>query len=299
MALPATLRRLLIAAVLLGAAIVASAEGPAQCAIATRSQTVGSGTIVYNIVGNGPNVLLIHGLFADKDQWMALACRLAGAGYTALAPDLPGYGKSTGYAVADYRLETQVALLHALAAHLGIDRVHIAGNSMGGTIAAMYADRYPSQVRSLAFLGSPLGVIAFNDGVADAIFQGINPFIPIDAAQLDLELSLLFVTPPTLAPATRQAIVANYVADRQHFVQVWNIVNLYIDALRSVPPPRAPALIVWGKDDRIFSVAGADQLHRRIPRSVVYRLPHAGHLLHLENAAEVAPIYVRFLRGAK
>lgn len=299
MASLATLRRLALAVALLGAAIIASAEGPAPYAIAKHSQTIGSGTIVYNIVGTGPNVLLVHGLFADKEQWSGLACRLADAGYTALAPDLPGYGKSTGYEVADYRLETQVALLNELATQLGIDRVDIAGNSMGGTIAAMYAVRYPRQVRSLAFLGSPLGIIAFNDGIAEAIFHGTNPFIPVDVAQLDLELALLFVSPPSLPPATKQAIVANYVADNLHYVQVWNIVNLYIDTLRSGPLPRARVLIVWGRDDQVFDVAGADRPHRRIPRSAVHRLSNAGHLLHLENAAEVAPIYVKFLRGRK
>ena len=53
----------------------------------------------------------------------------------------------------------------------------------------------------------------------------------------------------------------------RHYVQVWNIVTLYDDVLIRTPPSKAATLIVWGDDDRVYPVAGAQKLARHIPRS--------------------------------
>lgn len=101
----------------------------------------------------------------------------------------------------------------------------------------------------------------------------------------------------TFPGAQRKAIVADYLHRNRHYVQVWNVVNLYNDILKQQLPALKPTLIIWGEDDRIYNVAGAETLHRRIPGSDVYRVPQAGHLLHVENSDEVAPIYINFLRS--
>jgi abhydrolase domain-containing protein 6 len=287
---------ILLALGLQGAMAAASAQTSA-CKIATQSERIGTGTIVYNVAGSGPNVLLIHGLFASKEQWNTLACLLADAGYRAIAVDLPGYGKSKGFSLSDYRLDSQVDKLHALVTRLNIDRFDIAGNSMGGAIAALYASRHRRQVRSLAFIGSPLGIVTWDEPLRNAIYQGINPFIPVSEPQLDLELQLLFATPPSIQEPDKKQIVANYVLNNLHYVQVWNIVNLYGNVLAQRPPARTSTLIIWGDDDRVFNIAGAQRLHQRVPGSEVHQLPHAGHLLHMENASDVAPIYVEFLKN--
>jgi pimeloyl-ACP methyl ester carboxylesterase len=71
--------------------------------------------------------------------------------------------------------------------------------------------------------------------------------------------------------------------------------------LQAGPSGRAPArahpLIVWGTSDRIYDIAGADRLHRRLPGSAVHRLPRPGHHLLIENAPEAASIYLGFLRA--
>jgi pimeloyl-ACP methyl ester carboxylesterase len=167
---------------------------------------------------------------------------------------------------------------------------------MGGAVASLYASRHSDQVASLAFIGSPLGIIGWAKGIRSAIYQGINPFIPIDEHQFDLELRLLFVTPPAIPADERRAIIADYVQRNRHYVQVWNIVNLYDNVLWQKPAPRMPTLIVWGTDDRIYNVAGARYLQRRNPGSALHRLPHAGHLLLMENPDQVAPLYLDFLR---
>ena len=275
----------------------ADPRSPTSCTIASNAITLDGGTLYYSAAGNGPQVLLLHGLFAQKEQWNEMLCRLAAAGYTALAPDLPGYGKSVDFPLGDYALEQQVLRLRQFLDALGTARIDLAGNSMGGAIAALYAQRYPQQVRTLAFIGSPLGATDWSLQVKEAIYQGINPFIPIDHAQLDLELRLLFVSPPNVPDTVKDALIRDYVERNRHYQQVWDIVNLY-DTLLAVPLRlRLPTLILWGQKDAIFAVQGAERLRARLPRSTLVRLPNAGHLPHLENPEETATVYLGFLKS--
>jgi len=269
------------------------------CTIATHSVSIGTGILSYNTVGNGPAIVLLHGLFADKEQWNSMMCRLSDAGYRTIAPDLPGYGNSNGFTLVQYALENQVELIHELINDLRIDTFDLAGSSMGGAIAALYTQHHPQQVRSLAFIGSPLGVIDWTRSVREAIYQGINPFIPITKEQFDLEIGLLFVNPPKIPGSVKAEKVKDYIARNRHYQQVWDIVNLYDDAMCQSPSIQAPTLIIWGEDDKIFDVSGASRLQCCIPNSKMLKFPKAGHLLLMENAEAAASTYLNFLQSNK
>ena len=274
----------------------ADPDSARNCDIATRTVTLDGGALHYNRAGTGPYILLLHGLFAQKEQWNGVRCRLSAAGYAAIAPDLPGYGQSIEFPLADYPLDHQVALLRQFVDRLGLARFDLAGSSLGGTIAALYVRRHPRQVRTLAFIGAPLGIIEWSPQVKAAMDRGIHPFIPINMPQFDLEMSLLFINPPSISEPVKAALVKDYVERNRHDQQVWNIVNLYDTVL--YPPRRSgiPTLILWGKQDPIFAVEGADRLHRRFPRGKRVRLSKAGYLPLLETAEETAEVDLDFLR---
>lgn len=267
-----------------------------SCIVKTHSVPVGNGTLLYNQVGTGRTILLLHGLFAEKEQWKSMMCQLSEAGYQAIAPDLPGYGNSKGFTVKDYALENQVTLLHQWLDRVGVQSLDIAGSSMGGAIAALYAEHYPNQVRSLASIGSPLGVIDWANPVRNSILNGVNPFIPIAKEQFDLEMSLLFVTPPSIPDSVKAEKVRDYRTRNRHYQQVWDIVNLYEDILCQNRSLQHPTLAIWGEQDQIYDIRGAERLQRCLPRSKIIQLPKAGHLLLMEDAAEAASEYVRFLQ---
>lgn len=268
-----------------------------SCSITASEAALDGGVIHYHQAGTGPHILLLHGLFANKEQWDSVLCLLSTAGYTAIAPDLPGYGKSVDFPITDYPLENQVARLRQFMDSLGITQFDIAGNSMGGAIAALYVRHYPQQIRTLAFIGSPLGIIDWSPHVKEAIHQGINPFIPVNGAELDLELSLLLVNPPILTEEIKNAMVKDYIERNRHYQQVWTIVTLYNQLLYPLRLwLQAPTLILWGEADKIFAIDGIIPLSQRFPRGKRVRLPNAGHLLHLEHPTETAAIYLDFLR---
>jgi len=270
----------------------------AECAWLPRQLPLGSGTVAYAQVGLGEPVLLLHGLFADKEQWQPLACRLSQLGYQAIVPDLPGYGQSTGFKVPDYALENQVQLLHQFSRQLGLGRLNLAGSSMGGAIAYLYSQLYPQEVKSLAFLGAPLGVVPWSAPVRAAIVAGINPFIPVTESEFDLELSLLFVAPPAIAPEVKKAKVEDYVNNNRRYQQIWNIVNLDDQLLqeKTLLQP-LPMLTIWGGADQIYELKAGQSLTSPLKTGQWVTLARAGHLLLLENSAETAAIYSHFLKG--
>ncbi len=284
-------------AIIFLALLSASAEPPidAPCLIESESQQVGEGSIEYIKAGSGIPVVLLHGLFAQKEQWREVACELSAAGFMVIAPDLPGYGKSTHFLIEDYRLENQVILLHRFAVALGLHKIHIAGSSMGGAIASMYVNKYPKQVRSLAFIGAPLGIGSWSAKVKDTLSQGVNPFIPITMDQLNMEMELLFYKPPVIPEAIKNQLLTEYQTSNRHYQQIWDIVNLYMSQIANSSSSHLPTLILWGKQDEIFSVGDIKTLQSKYLRNEHYIMPDAGHLLMLEKPKEVSLRYIKFL----
>jgi pimeloyl-ACP methyl ester carboxylesterase len=273
----------------------------ADCVPGSATIAVGTGVIHYDRAGAGPPLILLHGLFAQKEQWRTVLCILSTAGFDVIVPDLPGFGQSTEYPITVYDLERQVELLEDFVDALDIEKFSLGGNSMGGAIAALYTDRHPDNVQHLAFIGPPLGLVPWGPHVRQVILQGINPFIPLDDTQFELEMALLFVRPPEVPDEVRDPIIHDYSTRYRHYQRVWNIINLFDMVLHHIPrEPRfdkIPALILWGESDAIYPVAGAELLHKRLSNSRLVILPETGHLPMMEKPEDTGEHLIRFLRA--
>ncbi|MFE7914427.1 alpha/beta fold hydrolase, partial [Bacillus mobilis] len=105
-----------------------------------------------NISGEGEPIVLLHsggmtGLVEFEEQVAFFQEKK----YQVIRPDLRGHGKSGG-TLENYFLRS-VQDLHDTLVHLQIDRCHIAGVSLGGLIALLFAKNYPDRVRTLSFSG--------------------------------------------------------------------------------------------------------------------------------------------------
>jgi len=268
----------------------------ASCPLLTKTVAVDGSAMSYLVGGHGDSIVLLHGLFAQKEQWLDVGCALASEGFEVLAPDLPGYGASSGYPVTVYALDSQVDTLHKFMLRLGKDNMHIAGSSMGGTIAALYAQKYPGQIKSLALIGAPLGIIGWSPQVRKAIFEGVNPFIPMNEKQFDLEMHLLFFKPPKIDEGIKAKLVQEYVENNRHYQQVWDIVNFYDRSLGGMEMNTPRTLILWGEQDGIFSIDGLPLIKEAFKNSQAAPFPDAAHLLMLEQPKKVVRVYGEFLR---
>ncbi|QWE10959.1 alpha/beta fold hydrolase [Polynucleobacter sp. es-EL-1] len=269
------------------------------CPLTTKSIAIDAGSISYLQGGQGPSVLLLHGLFGQKEQWTDMACALAKQGFHVIAPDLPGYGQSSAYPITIYQLESQVKTLQRFMRSVSGNSFHIAGNSMGGAIAGLYANQYAQEIKSLAFIGAPLGIIPWSNQVRDSIYQGVNPFIPVDQAQLDLEMDLLFAKPPVISDDIKTQLLQEYRNNNRHYQQVWDIVNFYGDTLKRFPNQSLPTFILWGEHDEIFNISGLPILKKKFPHSQSHRLANVGHLVMLEQPVKIADLYTSFLKKSQ
>jgi pimeloyl-ACP methyl ester carboxylesterase len=274
---------------------VAAAQ-PQACNPEAAQASLPGGSVHYLQTGNGPRVVLLHGLFAQKEQWVPLMCLIATAGHQVIAPDLPGFGQSVGFPLSVYRLENQVDLLHALLTARGIHDFDLAGNSMGGAIAGLYQRKFPTEVRTLAFIGAPLGVVDWGPRLAAALAQGVNPFIPVTPEQFSLELSLLFYKPPAVSADVVASLVSGYKANLEHYLAVWNTIVGYPRALVNAGVGSVRALALWGEADGVYDVSGLATLVNLYPGLRAERVARTGHLPMVEHPDDTARSYLEFLR---
>ena len=255
-------------------------------------------SVYYNTAGKGDKVILfLHGLFADKEQWTQLMEFFSDKGYYTVALDLPGFGKSEGYPLNVYTINNQVILLKEFIEKAGLKNINLAGNSFGCAIAIAFTEKYKNNVKTLALLGGPAGLGKWSPELMEAYKNGINPFIPVTEKEFNTEMELLFYHPPVISEKTIKNIVENYKNNLNKYTKIFNLFNLtiYNFTVNFNISFKKPTLIVWGKNDKIYSVDGAKEAQKKIPESKLEILDNAGHLLMIEKAKETAGIYYKFL----
>ncbi len=231
---------------------------------------------------DGAPVILIHGFGADLNGWMFNQAELA-AERQVHAIDLPGHGGSTK-SVGDGAVATLATAVTAYMDAVEITSAHLVGHSLGGAVATSIAASSPERVSALTLI-APAG---FGSDVSQDFIEGfigqsrarkLRPIIEMLVADPSLvtadmvEEVLKFKRLDGVVAALRTIADANFDGGAQR-VQIR-------DRLGDVS---APVQVIWGEDDRILAAGHADGL----PDSVkVIRLAGAGHIPHMEKAAEV------------
>src|SRR6478735_938029 len=103
-------------------------------------------------MGDGPDVLLIHGLGATKSSFFDTAAALTRSGYRVHALDLPGFGSSSKPLAGPYSARWFADSVVDVMDALGIESAHLVGNSMGGRVAIEVGLRAPTRVKAVALL---------------------------------------------------------------------------------------------------------------------------------------------------
>jgi len=129
--------------------------------------------------GEREPLVLVHGFGANKENWLRLSQQLWDD-FDIIAPDLPGHGDSVQDMALSYRIPEQARRLGAILDQLDIERAHLAGNSMGGAIAAVFAAEHPERVMSLSLLDTG-GVHRHPSKMDELIEQGKNPLLVKDS----------------------------------------------------------------------------------------------------------------------
>lgn len=256
--------------------------------------------------GDGPPILALHGLGATKGSFLPTVAGLSRR-FRTIALDLPGFGDSSKPIAAAYDANFFAAACIELLDALGLERVHLLGNSLGGRVALEIALRHPDRVGRLALLAPALawrrprpwvpllrltrpelGLVQLAPrGLVEAI---IRPLIPgadegWRAAGVDEFLRAY------LTPAGRAAF---YAAARHIYLDEPHGKDGFWPRLATL---RADALFVWGRQDRLVPIAFARHVADAVPHARQLEL-NCGHVPQIERPAQTNAAISAFFADA-
>ena len=262
---------------------------------APEPQTVqlGDRTIRYletGIGNSGTPVLLIHGFSGDLNNWMFTQPALSEI-HRVIALDLPGHGGSSKH-VGNADVATFANILCDFLSALGIAKPHLVGHSLGGAVALRAALDDPGRAASLTLIApAALGPEIDDDFIRDFIAAGRRKQLEPVAAKLVADPALIsrdmledllrFKRLDGVTQALTAISAANFEGG-QH-----EILRERLPALSNLP-----VQIIWGTEDRIIPPRHAQGLPSNIS---VHLIPGAGHLPHMEKAAEVNRLLSAFI----
>jgi pimeloyl-ACP methyl ester carboxylesterase len=251
--------------------------------------------IVYERRGQGSPLVLLHGIGHRWQAWEPVLDLLS-ARHDVIAVDLPGFGGSPLLPDRDYTMPGAVEIAAEMFASLGLDRPHVAGNSLGGVLAIELASR--GLVRSATAL-APAGFWTPRDrlwalALLTALRVGGRAPERLRTAVLNLRLirligaSLLFGRPSRLTAEMVLADLASFAAS-PGFDPVARAGRRYVYAS---PAPRVPVTVAWGSRDRILWPRQARRAAQLLPEAHHVLLNGCGHIPMGDDPDRIAELII-------
>ncbi|MPY94350.1 MAG: alpha/beta fold hydrolase [Acidimicrobiia bacterium] len=238
--------------------------------------------IAYEVEGQGPLVVFLHGIGGNRSNWHGQLDAL-GDSYCALTWDARGYG-SSGQGAGPLRFGDFADDAVRLLDHLGAERAHVVGLSMGGMIAQDLAGRAPDRVATLALVDTSPGFgSAPEEARATFLAQRLEP-LDRGLAPADIAPDLVGALVSSKASdAVREQLRASMAALRtEPYRQALHaiVTTDFRDVLEGL---RMPVLVVVGEEDQVTPPSSSRFLASSIPGAELVTIPEAGHLSNLEQ----------------
>ena len=262
---------------------------------------------IYREVGEGPTVVLIHGMINSSRHWEEVALRLA-PDYRVIAPDLIGHGDSATPR-GDYSLGAHAASIRDLLTTIGVDRATIVGHSLGGGVAMQFFYQFPQRTERLVLISSgglgpevsPLLRGAALPGAATLLRAATNRALVSGLAGAGARMRAAGHSKGVYLEAVARALrPLQEAGSRQAFLETLRAV-IDIHGQRVSARDRLyllgemQTLIVWGGRDRTIPIEHGREAHEAILHSRFETLPRAAHFPLLEDPEGLAAILADFL----
>lgn len=281
-----------------------AAEAEARYATApSRFLEVDGLRIHYRDQGSGPALVLLHGSNASLFTWEGWVRELSSR-YRVITLDLPGHGLTGPDPKRRYTWTGMAEVLEAFRARLGLERFHLAGNSMGGAVAWHYALLHPERVDRLILVDAagyprdeppPLVFRLMRAPVLGELLSRVTPHWviaknvrsvygdPSKVRDEDIDRYHALLVREGNREATRERLRAG--GDDG----LW----------RRLGEVRAPTLVLWGAKDTWILPAYGERFDRDIPDSRLVLYPGLGHVPMEEAPVSTAADVRRFLDEGK
>ncbi len=272
-----------------------------------RSVRIHGHDVTYRMSGEGPTVVLIHGIAGSSTTWRAVMPALAER-YTVIAPDLLGHGQSAKPR-GDYSLGAYASGIRDLLAVLGQEQGTVVGHSLGGGVAMQFAYQFPERIERLVLVASGGLGKEVSPLLKAVTLPGAEYVVPLLLHRHIRELvewpgsqarKVGWRPNDTLAEIWRSYTTLTDRHGQQAFIHtvrsVIDVAGQRVSAHdRLYLAEAVPTLIVWGDRDRIIPVAHAHTTAESIPGARLEILEGAGHFLPWRNADRFLPIIEDFL----
>lgn len=256
------------------------------------------GPLHYLVGGSGEPVVLLHGIYARKEHWVELSKELTPK-YTVYLLDLPGFGDNPVRAANEYAFQKQAENILVFLDQLGLKAVHLGANSMGAQIAALMATQRPEIVKSIAFIGGPVGVMSpIKSDMEMVLGQGERSPLVVESEQdFYSRLDWLFPETPYIPGPIMTTWASAEARNAEDNVRIWDEVHHSLEPRleRLAPNIKVPTLILWCEGDWIFHHSGAPVLQQALPNSQLGTIEECGHLPMLDQPVRSGIAYREFL----
>ena len=265
----------------------------------------------FHSSGDGPLLVLLHGIASTADTWAPVATGLA-ASHTVLAPDLLGHGASAKPR-GDYSLGAYASGVRDLITALGYERATVVGHSLGGGIAMQFAYQFPERVERLVLISSgglgrevhPILRASTLPGSEIVLALLGRRWLRTTGGAVGATLGRLGLRAGEDLAGVAAGIASLGDADaRGAFVHTARAAidpggqrvsatdRLYLAA-------HLPTLIVWGERDPIIPAAHGEAAHAAIPGSRLEIFAGAGHFPHREQPVRFVSLVEDFMRSTE
>lgn len=260
----------------------------------------------FRMMGDGPPLLLIHGISDSSATWTPVLPLLA-QHHLVIAPDLLGHGASDKPR-ADYAVAAYACGMRDLLSVLDIDRVTVIGHSLGGGIAMQFAYQFPERCERLVLVGSA------------GVGREVHPLLRlISAPGSEPGLALATAAPvrtavraiaPLLRVGLRLGKDFDYVLDRYQCLTNPTARKAFLRTLRAGVDLQGqvitmldrcyltagmPTLILWGAQDHVIPVQHAFTAHQAMPGSELEIFENSGHFPHQDEPERFAKAVSAFI----
>ncbi len=254
-----------------------------------------SGEIAYGSLGEGHDVVLVHGTPTSSVVWRQVAARLADD-YRLHVLDLPGYGQSAMFEGQDVRLRALARALAGWLDHMDLDSPVLVGHDFGAAavLGAHLVERSPARAIAISdgVVLSPWGT-AFSRHVKE--HEHVFAAVPGYIHEATLRAHLSTAVSRYLSPELMAELIGPWLGDEgqaAYYRQVGQFDYGFTDDLEKLYPGiEVPVLVLWGEEDRWVDVSEGARFAGMVAHSEFMTLPDAGHFAMLD----IPGLFARYL----
>jgi pimeloyl-ACP methyl ester carboxylesterase len=257
-------------------------------------------------MGEGPDLLLLHGLGSTKASFFETAAALSRS-YRVHALDLPGFGGSSKPSTAPYGAPYAARAVLGTMDALGIARAHIAGNSMGGRVALEVGLTRPERVGGLGLLCPAVAFVRRDWHLVVRLVRPELGMLPhsLGRSRIERQFWALFADRDQVDPEVADIVVDEFEriyrspGARLAFLASARAIYLeraygrggFYERLSELEPP---ALFVWASHDRLIPEGFRHHVERALPDAEQVVLQGAGHVPQVERPERTNGLLARF-----